>query len=43
MKHQQGEQEALAHELFTAAQLAAMRCYVASQLGDKVEVPEELM
>jgi hypothetical protein len=23
--------------------IAAMRCYVASQLGDEVEVPEELM
>lgn len=31
------------HQFGTAPLVAAMRCYVASQLGDEVEVPDELL
>lgn len=31
------------HHFGTTPLIAAMRCYVASKLGDEIEVPEELM
>jgi hypothetical protein len=32
----------IAHEYGPTPLIAAMRCYVASRLGDEVDVPEEL-
>jgi len=32
----------IAHEYGTTALIAAMRCYVASKLGDEVEIPEDI-
>lgn len=36
------ERPGIAEETGTTALVAAMRCYVASQLGDEIDVPEEL-